>query len=360
MSLLLPILTAFVLAFLFLFRGNGRQNKTSQFLGLYFLLWAFAISCFFLATEKLTWLPEKISEVIMLLFFVFLLAIPPTIYLYSAFLAGIRQNRNVKHYYVVFLLFFINAFSFLYMDSKKNLFMKEMSEKILTYSNYLALLFVFPLLSIYYLFLSISVFKTYKREKQLDPTSPGIHPDKLLHFILGYIIFMVLLLISLTGILPKFLKLSFELYSAAYFIYVGYISWKQEKLDFEVVQEQKEAKESETFAPFFVGLEEKLSAIMKEEKPFLDAKLTLNQLAKKIGSNEKYLSLFLNSKYEMNFATYINSYRIDEAKQLLVQKETANFTIETIANMAGFHSKSSFNSAFKKATGKTPSEFKNH
>ena len=97
---------------------------------------------------------------------------------------------------------------------------------------------------------------------------------------------------------------------------------------------------------------------MTTEKPFLDAKLTLNQLAKQIGSNEKYLSLFLNSKYEMNFSSYINSYRIEEAKLLLLQKETANFTIETIANMAGFHSKSSFNTCFKKAVGKTPSEFK--
>jgi YesN/AraC family two-component response regulator len=169
---------------------------------------------------------------------------------------------------------------------------------------------------------------------------------------------MILMLVNLTGVLPKFMKISFELYSAIYFIYVGYISWKQEQLDFEVKKEQIKAKETEIFAPFFEGLEEKLTRVMNTEKPFLDAKLTLNQLAKQIGSNEKYLSLFLNSKYEMNFSTYINSYRIEEAKQLLLQKETANFTIETIANMAGFHSKSSFNTGFKKSVGKTPSEFK--
>lgn len=359
MSLLFPILTAFVLASLFLLRGKDRQNNTSQFLGLYFLLWAFAISCFFLATEKLSWLPEKVSEVIMLLFFVFLLAIPPTMYLYSTLLVGIRQKGTIKHYFVAFLLLFINAFAFFYMDSKKNLFMKQMAEQLLTYANYLALLFVFPLLSIYYLFLSVTVFKTYKIEKELDTTSVGIHPKKLFNFILGYVLFMVLMSINLMGILPKFLKISFELYSVAYFIYVAYISWKQERLDFEVKEEQLQAKDSENFAPFFEGLNEQLVRIMRDEKPFLDAKLNLNQLAKKIGSNEKYLSLFLNSKYEMNFTTYVNSFRIEEAKILLLKKETANFTIETIANMAGFHSKSTFNTTFKKATGKTPSEFKN-
>ena len=125
-----------------------------------------------------------------------------------------------------------------------------MVEKVVTYSNYLALLFMFPLLSIYYLYLSISVFKTYKREKQLDPTSVGIQPQKLLYFILGYVLFMILMLVNLIGILPKFMKVSFELYSAIYFIYVGYISWKQEQLDFEVKKEQIEAKETELFAPF--------------------------------------------------------------------------------------------------------------
>ena len=355
MSLLLPTLTAFVLAFLFLIRGKSKQNKTLQFLGLYFLLWTGTILCFFFATEKLPWLSEKISNVFILFFFVFLLSTPPTMYLYTTFLAGIRQKGAIKHYFIIFLLFFINAFSFFYMDSEKNLFMKEMTEKVLTYSNYLALLFVFPLLSIYYLYLSVLVYNNYNREKQLDATSPGIDSKKLLYFIVGYILFMVLLLINLTGVLPKI----FEIYSTAYFMYIAYNSWKQEQLDFEVKQEQIEAKISENFAPFFEGLEEKLRTIMTDEKPFLDAKLTLNQLAKKIGSNEKYLSLFLNSKYEMNFASYINSYRIEEAKQLLVQKETANYTIETIANMAGFHSKSTFNTAFKKATGSTPSEFKN-
>lgn len=360
MTLLIPILTSFVLGFIFLLKGNKLANKAVRFLGLYLLLWAFAILFFLLSTEKISWLSEQVSNIIMLLFFVFLLAIPPTFYLYSAFLTGIKKNKLISHYYIVFLLLFINIFSLLYMDSNKNPFMRELSEKLVTYSNYLALLFVFPLSSIYYLFLSISVFRIYKRDKQMDATLPGIHPQKLLHFIFGYIIFMILLLISLTGIVPRFFKLSFELYSAIYFIYVGYISWKQDHLDFVAQQEQLEAKESEKYAPFFEGLEEKLIVIMNTEKPFLDAKLTLNQLAKKIGSNEKYLSLFLNSKYEMNFATYINSFRIEEAKQLLVQKETANFTIETIANMAGFHSKSSFNTAFKKATGKTPSEFKNN
>ena len=65
----------------------------------------------------------------------------------------------------------------------------------------------------------------------MDATLLGIHPQKLLHFIF-YTLFLILLLISLTGIVPRFFKLSFELYSAIYFIYVGYISWKQDHLDF--------------------------------------------------------------------------------------------------------------------------------
>ena len=78
-------------------------------------------------------------------------------------------------------------------------------------------------------------------------------------------------------------------------------------------------------------------------------------------SNERYLSNFLKTKYGANFSTYINSFRIEESKKLLLSKENDNFTIETIANMAGFHSKLPFNIAFKATMGFTPSEFrKNH
>ena len=59
-----------------------------------------------------------------------------------------------------------------------------------------------------------------------------------------------------------------------------------------------------------------------------------------------------------NFFDFINGYRIKEAKRLLVDPKGELLTILAIAEEVGFNSKSSFNTAFKKITGMTPTEYK--
>ena len=87
-------------------------------------------------------------------------------------------------------------------------------------------------------------------------------------------------------------------------------------------------------------------------------KLTVKDLAREIGSNEKYVSNLINKKNNMNFSNFINIYRVDYAKLLLFDEEYSNFTIEAIGGLAGFNSKSGFNATFKKVTGLTPTQFK--
>jgi AraC-like DNA-binding protein len=60
----------------------------------------------------------------------------------------------------------------------------------------------------------------------------------------------------------------------------------------------------------------------------------------------------------MSFNDFLNRYRIDEAKKLLLQEEGEKRNILQIMLDTGFYSKSVFNTAFKKYTGMTPSEFK--
>ena len=59
-----------------------------------------------------------------------------------------------------------------------------------------------------------------------------------------------------------------------------------------------------------------------------------------------------------SFPDYLNSYRIEEAKSYLKNPEFSKYTIVSIGLEAGFNSKSSFYSVFKKATGQTPATFK--
>ena len=73
---------------------------------------------------------------------------------------------------------------------------------------------------------------------------------------------------------------------------------------------------------------------------------------------QHHLSQILNEKLNQNFFDFVNNYRIQEAKKLLVSPDGGLLTILAIAEEVGFNSKSAFNNAFKKVTNTTPSEFR--
>lgn len=100
-----------------------------------------------------------------------------------------------------------------------------------------------------------------------------------------------------------------------------------------------------------------INSLMERDKLFLNSKLTIDVFANKLKTNKKYLSQTINEKYNKNFYSFVNEYRIKEAKKLLNNTEYKNLSIEGIAATVGFNSKSSFNSAFKKITGLTPSSY---
>ena len=102
----------------------------------------------------------------------------------------------------------------------------------------------------------------------------------------------------------------------------------------------------------------RLENYMVSEKPYLDGDLTLAGLAEDLNLPKHHLTETINRKLKKNFFTYINGYRVIEVKQLLLNPKNANKTILEIALLAGFNSKSSFNTFFKKATQISPSEFR--
>ncbi len=104
-------------------------------------------------------------------------------------------------------------------------------------------------------------------------------------------------------------------------------------------------------------LNETIVSALEEEQLFLDAKRNVRLLARAVNSNVKYVSYVINKVHNKNFANFINDYRINHAKHLLLDNAHKKMTIEAIGNLSGFNSKSSFNTTFKKSTGQTPSQF---
>jgi YesN/AraC family two-component response regulator len=91
---------------------------------------------------------------------------------------------------------------------------------------------------------------------------------------------------------------------------------------------------------------------------FSDNLASLSELAKKIGESSHHVSQVINEKLNQSFFELLASYRIEEAKRILSDNKKYNLTIEEISEMVGYNSKTAFNNAFKKLTGKTPSEFR--
>ena len=97
--------------------------------------------------------------------------------------------------------------------------------------------------------------------------------------------------------------------------------------------------------------------LMENEKPYLKMEYALSEMAKELNILPGTLSMIINSKLNSSFPDYINSLRIKAALRLLADFYTKNLTIETVAYECGFNNRTSFYKAFKKQTGKLPSDY---
>lgn len=139
-------------------------------------------------------------------------------------------------------------------------------------------------------------------------------------------------------------------YSAVvYFLSVKAIQLKSTDLDGSVFKWNSNQKLFSTIDALIVG-----------DKLYLQSDLSLSKLSGMTGRSAQHISLAVNEHAKRNFNDYINFYRIQDAKQKLASPESEIYTIATIAYDVGFSSLSSFNGAFKKFEGTTPSAFRNN
>lgn len=103
---------------------------------------------------------------------------------------------------------------------------------------------------------------------------------------------------------------------------------------------------------------QKINELFEAENTFLDANLTLKTLSEKLNVKAREISQVINENTQQNFYDFVNQYRIKKAKTLLRDSKYANEKIATIAYDSGFGNITSFNIAFKKKTGVTPSAYR--
>jgi YesN/AraC family two-component response regulator len=101
-----------------------------------------------------------------------------------------------------------------------------------------------------------------------------------------------------------------------------------------------------------------LKKCMEEDKDYKNHLLSLFYISKKLNTSVHNISQVVNVKLDQTFYAMIATYRVKEAKSMLLDSKSINLTIEDIADEVGYNSKSSFNRSFKKVEGITLSEFR--
>ncbi len=147
------------------------------------------------------------------------------------------------------------------------------------------------------------------------------------------------------------LSCSFIFYSLSFY----FISHLQEP---DPEKQRKKYERSALDAEMTRYIRQKLENCIQQAKPYLNSELTMPQLADQLKIAPHHLSQVINEQYALNFSDFVNQFRIEEMKARLVDPEYHHIKIEEIAFETGFNSKSTFQAAFKKFTGLTPSQYR--
>jgi AraC-like DNA-binding protein len=103
---------------------------------------------------------------------------------------------------------------------------------------------------------------------------------------------------------------------------------------------------------------ESITDLIISKKYYLDPLLSMETLTLELGMSKSHFSKLINSYSGNNFSDFINSLRVEQAKNFLSNNEFEAYTIVSIGLECGFNSKSTFYSAFRKFTSETPSSFR--
>ncbi|MEO5911253.1 MAG: helix-turn-helix domain-containing protein [Pelobium sp.] len=221
-----------------------------------------------------------------------------------------------------------------------------------------------------YLVLSIKIIIGYSKDiKNYFSFTEKINLNWLLNLVVALVIIWLLWFLD-TRYPTNYLKYM-EAGMFTFFIYfLGFKGVKQPEIFKKATRPDNNILETESIIPskkyektriFTQTIDTaiiRLTQLMETEKVYKNSQLTLPDLAVLTELPNHHLSQILNENLKLNFYDYVNKYRVEEVKCNLLNPQKNNFTILALALDAGFNSKASFNKAFKKHTGISPSEFK--
>jgi AraC-like DNA-binding protein len=312
----------------------------------------------------------------------------PLLYLYlRSFKEKITWRKALPHFLPYFIFFFfgywnISAFSKEYPETMQAL---QVPAALLHKPSTLLIIYAKPVQMIIYYFLARRTLSSYQRSiRQLFSNTSRIDLRWARFLINGFLILIVsfLSIFPLMLLYPEYFNMLLlinmalatpYIYMAAYKGIMQPSLWQvqpaisKEALEEELHQAEaftdpKQPKPVKPGGPNTQRIEkivQDIIRLMEKDRLYQESELTLQELADKLDLPPYQISLALNEGMRKNFYDLVNGYRVTEAKRLLLDPKNSNFTILSVGYEAGFNSKTTFHTVFKKFTGSTPTEYRN-
>jgi AraC-like DNA-binding protein len=309
----------------------------------------------------------------------------PLLYFYvRSFKESITWRKAFPHLilfilYIFFSYWFVKYLADKYPDEKN--FPKE------GFSSVTALIYfsIRYIQSVAYYFLSIRELKLYQKSIQhLFSETSHINLQWVRLLVNGYIIILILSIIiySLMAKYPDnfYLLYLINIAIATPYIYMAtYKGITQSTIWQKVAEEDKEKLELQLNETKAAGknsnsrqqgqkqglgdgrmqeIISRLTEVMTNDKFYQEPELTLQDISDKLNYPAHQVSQAINEGLKKSFYDLVNGYRVEEAKRLLLDPKNKNYTVLSIGFEAGFNSKTTFNTVFKKFTGQTPTDYR--
>ena len=366
LSVILSFLAAFQLLFvsLFLFVNKKGNKRGNRLLGLVFFLFSISLANITISVSGIK-LP---SDFIYLIDDGFFYLYGPLLYFYVQIIVYNDFKFRIIHglHLIPYSIHLFYLFKVIFIFSPND--QRQLFEKIGAYDYPLQAYWFVGLIFIYlfcYLWFSHITIVTYRSViKNKFSTIKGINLNWLSFIIQSFA--FVTLFAMIHNMLPAMGSDSLNIASLILlllftFFFINRVLIKalnQPEIFSGIAQmELEKYSDSNLTEQEMNELSSKLKMSLKSDKHYLNPELTIKDLAERFDTTVKILSQVINQKFNMKFYDFINSYRCNEVKSILIDSDD-KMTILEAMYASGFNSKSSFNKEFKKLTGQTPTEFK--
>ena len=363
--IIIQILTAFLMYFFSFFLITRKKGKRT----VYWSLAGFLLASAILLTNKIFFFYHIFESFphLFLLGYPFILFFSPMLYFFTQSLTKDNfrfEKESLFHLLPFFgsLTYFVIFFHPLIFTSKtiRVPLGNHKLDSVLKWMGYAC-----ELQYLIYTFVCLYLLYRYRDNiKNYYSSIETINLSWLTYVLYTFTIWRVLFLIRLHHLWPvdvinqSALDLLIELGFLVFVMVLIFKALIQPEIFFDSENMQQKTRKFQLPADKKESYLKQLLEFMQTTKPFLDSNISIKELAEQADIPSYYLSYIINECLHQNFFDFINNYRIKESQRLIKRHLDDKTTILEIVYESGFNSKSVFNTAFKKHTGSTPSEYR--